>query len=303
MRVLSFDVGIKNLAYCILEKEICEDNTCKYIINDYKNNWNIIDLILDETIKCNSENCKNKITLYTEINNTKYFFCSKHKQNYKELLENNPLIIEESNMNEKCCFSNSCKIKSKWDIYGQKLCNKHKINIENKINKNRLLQTYTNFVKSFSMLQLKTKLLHKLDNLKHILLNVDYVCIENQPTLKNPSMKAISDVLYTWFLIRGVIDKELHNSNIKEITFFSPLNKLKIKNKTEEINTDIDNSTNKYKKTKDLGIQYCLEFINYNQEYVDYLTSFQKKDDLCDAFLHCVNFLEKNKKCINSKEE
>jgi hypothetical protein len=293
MKVLSFDIGIKNLAYCILEKEPNEDNTCKYIIRDCNNNWNIIDLILDETIKCYCENCDNKITSYILINNKKFFLCKKHKNMYNEIIEKNPIIIEEIEGNKKCEFSECCKSKSKWKIYDINYCNKHKINIENKINKNKMLQNYTNFVKSFSMHDLKTRLIHKLDNIKDILLQVDYVCIENQPTFKNPSMKAISDVLYTWFLIRGIMDKDINNSTIKDISFFSPSNKLKIKNKTEEINTDIDNSTNKYKKTKDLAIQYCMEFIKHDQNYINYLTSFQKKDDLCDAFLHCVNFLDK----------
>ena len=43
MKIISFDVGIKNLAYCILDDELYgeEDNKCiKYKIHD----WDVIDL-------------------------------------------------------------------------------------------------------------------------------------------------------------------------------------------------------------------------------------------------------------------
>ena len=74
-------------------------------------------------------------------------------------------------------------------------------------------------------------------------------------------MKAISDVIYTWFIIRGIIEKDLNNSIIEKITFFSPSNKLKIGGKVDENNEEIENAVNKYKKTKDLGISNCLELI------------------------------------------
>ena len=67
-----------------------------------------------------------------------------------------------------------------------------------------------------------------------------------------------------------------------------------IADKKDDIADEIENAGNKYKKTKELGITNCIEFIKYNQEYVDHLNSFKKKDDLCDAFLHAVHYIEKN---------
>ena len=40
--------------------------------------------------------------------------------------------------------------------------------------------------------------------LKQHLLDVDIVVIENQPVLKNPTMKSIQMVLYSYFLIYGI---------------------------------------------------------------------------------------------------
>jgi len=67
--------------------------------------------------------------------------------------------------------------------------------------------------------------LHELPQL----LDVDYVVIENQPSLKNPQMKSIQMILYSYFLILGkVIGNETTKSYIDKIDFCSASNKLKI---------------------------------------------------------------------------
>jgi hypothetical protein len=291
MKVLAFDVGIKNLAFCIVEKK--ED---KYIIESYEKNWNIINLTEQTKLKCEYENCNNEISLCSTVNNKKLNFCSKHKLYHKIILSQNPVIFNNIDDKTKCCHSLSCKTKSKWcDLNNNKYCLKHKEINEKKLEKERSLVKYKIFVKDFTIHDLKVSLLTQLDLYKDIFLQVSVICIENQPTFKNPTMKAISDVLYTWFIIRGILEKELNKSTIDKITFFSPSNKLKINDKTEEINEEINNAPNKYKKTKELAITHCLELIKHDNNYVEHLNKFKKKDDLCDAFLHGVNYIEKNK--------
>ena len=290
VKVLGFDVGIKNLAYCIVEKK---DNN--FVIDYHKENWNIINLTDDHLLKCYYENCLNKISLCCKIHENNLYFCSKHKLYHKIVLTQNPITFNELESNNKCSYCLSCKTKSKWvDLSNNSYCLKHKdLKIKN-LEKERCLNKYKIFVKDFTIHDLKLILLKKLDEYKDIFLQVSHVCIENQPTFKNPTMKAISDVIYTWFIIRGIIEKDLNNSIIEKITFFAPSNKLKIGGKVNENNEEIDNAVNKYKKTKDLGITNCLELIKYEQKYVDHFNSFKKKDDLADAFLHCVYYFQKN---------
>ena len=57
-----------------------------------------------------------------------------------------------------------------------------------------------------------------------LLLDVDIVIIENQPSLKNPQMKSIQMIIYSYFLIYG---KVIHKK-INKIDFCSAGNKLKI---------------------------------------------------------------------------
>ena len=308
VKVLGFDVGIKNLAYCIVEKK--EDKY--HIQSSHKDCWNIINLTEQDKLLCANSGCTNPITKTSEIGGIKYYFCTKHKLLHKALIQANPLDFDlhnEDQTGSKCSHAASCKTKSKYMWGGNPICCKHKEMIERNEEKSRALVKYKTFVKDFTIHDLKLSLLQKLDSFKDLFLNVDIVCIENQPTFKNPTMKAISDVLYTWFMIRGLVEHDLNSSTISKITFFAPSNKLKIAGKTEDINEQIDQADkagSKYKKTKELGITNCMEFIKWNQEYVDHLNTFKKKDDLCDAFLHGVYYIEKNiepKKVLKTKSE
>ena len=293
VKVLGFDVGIKNLAYCIVEKK--DD---KFFIQDcHIDNWNIINLTEENKLKCCHDDCSNSISFFIEIEKNRYYFCSKHKLYHKVILSKNLFAFTNCLDGVKCSYANSCKTKSKFIFNGNSICLKHKLMIEKNENKLRSLTKYKIFVKDFTIHDLKLSLLKKLDTLKNIFLQVDVVCIENQPTFKNPTMKAISDVLYTWFMIRGLIEKEITGSTISKITFFAPSNKLKIEGKTDNINEQIDDANklgNKYKKTKELGITNCIEFIKHYPPYVEHLNTFKKKDDLCDAFLHGVHYIEKH---------
>ena len=50
--------------------------------------------------------------------------------------------------------------------------------------------------------------------------------IENQPTLRNPKMKAISSTIYDYYLIRGIFDKDRTNSNIKLVKYEIDMKKI-----------------------------------------------------------------------------
>lgn len=72
------------------------------------------------------------------------------------------------------------------------------------------------------------------------LLEVDYVYIENQPVLKNPQMKSIQMILYSYFLFYGITDGiliqkscedgsiEEYNHKVKSLDLCSASNKLKV---------------------------------------------------------------------------
>ena len=296
MKVLSFDVGIKNLAYCIIEW----DDLNNLIIH----NWNTINFIENINIdeKCIYNNCNSKAKSFININNNKYCYCSKHINKKDDIIDDYDEKNWIESINLICSKCNNCDdiIISKKKYYlNNKLnivyCNKHyrsyikKLN--NDITKIHVIKNKT--IKNILCDDLKYNLIKFLDDNKNILLSIaDLVVIENQPTFKNPTMKAISDTIYSWFMIRGIIDKDINNSTIKKIKFMSPSNKLKNFNENDTILT--------YKETKKLAIEICsniLKIYNMN-EWLLVFNNNTKKDDLSDCFLqgwYALNDYYKNK--------
>lgn len=305
MKVLSFDVGIKNLAACIIEWSDSEN--IKTNLNIHY--WDIINLVqskkeLDEiSYCCLYQGCSAKPKTFIEFNDAKYCFCTKHLSKKDELITDiiKPYLEDNWIQNKnlicsKCINTNSTNTetttKTRKTFYSNTdlnlvLCNKHyKLTVEKACNATKKVCSFKNKkVKDMSTNDLKLQLIKCLDErMSEILPNADIVLIENQPTFKNPTMKAISDTLYTWFMIRGIVDGVKNNSTIKEVKFISPSNKLK------EFDTKIiieADETKKYKITKKLSVDNTkIILTSYNlNKWLERILSFDKKDDLADSFL------------------
>jgi hypothetical protein len=308
MKIVSWDVGIIHLAYCIMEKS--ENSDIPYKIYEWKN----INILEDEhnficdgfLSKDNIKNvCKRPVKYNGIINNNNHYYCGIHKKQYdKVLLQNNLTEFVKDKEDSICSHvmknkNKKCNKKCNWrcNINGENkfLCTAHKKQFLNNEEKSRILKKFKKMNATKAPINLlKEKLIRILD--KHPeLLDVDKVVIENQPSLKNPKMKSIANTLYCWFLIRGLIDKDKNNSRISDITFMSPSNKLKVESdNTIKILSRSKNDTEKYKLTKKLGIIYCKQLIKNDNDNFNILLSHKKKDDLCDAFLQGAYYLSKN---------
>ena len=289
MIVLAFDVGIKNLAYSIVE-----DKGDTYdIVEPFNINWNIINIIKDNII-CECNGCENSVTKFCKISNRTYYFCGKHgRKMCKELLLKYPLNLKSIKTDKRCTCTKSCNKIAVAKHDERYMCQKHLDMFNKQIIKERSLQKYKLLVENFTVHDLKVKLLESLELYKELFLYVDYVCIENQPVYSNPTMKAIADTLYGWFLVRSIIDKHNTHSTIKKVCFFAASNKLKINGKDKEHNDQIKTAKNSYGKTKSLGVEECKRMISHNSNYVNHLDKFKKKDDMCDAYLHASYFIQK----------
>jgi hypothetical protein len=197
--------------------------------------------------------------------------------------------------------------------------------------------------------------LHELPQL----LDVDLVVIENQPSLKNPQMKSIQMILYSYFLILGkVIGNDTTKSYIDKIDFCSASNKLKVYNGpkinleekkarknskkeivnniiSETVNQEVNDTVNdtvnqevndtvnetyvidtededekpkkkvkkqkeptlKYADKKRLAIEHAKYFLEQNNsQYINFFNSHKKKDDLSDSFLQGLYYIKQLKK-------
>jgi len=303
MRILSFDVGIKNLAYCLMEWDNKNDDKKQ---NLKIHSWNIINLIEDKNIDmhCMNKECINKVKSYIEFNNTKHYLCSRHIKNKDDII--NEIVKNYTIDKWKLCDNNICSTcknidaidndivlkKSKIKYYNNDqlnicLCTKHYKSLLSKVNNitNKICSIRNKKVKDVTISDIKLQLIKSLDEHRiEFLTKIDMVLIENQPTFKTPTMKAISDTIYTWFLIRGIIDKNINNASLDVLKFVSPSNKLKKFNQTEIQEAD---KNKKYKLTKKTSIDNTKKILRCYElnNWTDHLLSFIKKDDLADSFL------------------
>lgn len=263
MIICSWDIGIKNLAFCIIEI-----NNNLWEINE----WDIITLEnIQQCSKCN------KIATYYDYNDI--YFCDDHVNN--NIVMHAELIEDKIN-----CSYNKCNTKAKFIIDDKYYCLTHKKMLEKQYMKQYMPKPIkkknSNKIPIFDLIK---QLHHELEIRKTKLLNVNEVLIENQPTKLNPTMKTISSAVFSYFVFNGIKAK-----------FISPCNKLKINKDNTE--TELNNTTNKKRMTKKLGIQYTLDIINNHNKknvYISTLNKYKKKDDLCDSFLQCYHYLTNNK--------
>lgn len=298
--ILSFDVGIVHLAYCLFTKK---DNKLDIL------EWGNIDLTDREDTKCY---CGLKASF---IFNNQHL-CKVHSKKCETLKTFEELFKESiQSSNHKCKFINdknkectkSCSHIIKEDSetlnkiiknnnYDNMFCKTHSNALYKILKTNLKLTPFKNkSVNTLDYDNTQLKLLTILDNKKE-LLKANIVLIENQPSFKNPRCKSISNTLYNFYMIRGIIDKLVSKSSITKIKFMAPSNKIKIANKedTNELILLKDNETKLYKLTKALSVKYCFEMIKHLDNWTEFLNKQKKKDDLADALLQGAFYYEKN---------
>jgi hypothetical protein len=290
MKVIAWDVGIKNLAYCIVEK--ADDRDKPYIIHQ----WEVINLTNAPNIQCCYHGClkgNEDIKTYCAYMGTNKYFCKEHKT-YHNVWKNNYDDYKKTIKETKEGECSKCGKKAKWVIADTSFCTVHRNAALKKWDKEiEQVKFSPSKIDEMSVDELKLRLLRMLDS-KPMLLQGHHVCIENQPTLKNPRMKAVSDTIYAWFLIRGILDKDKNNALIQKVSFIAPSSKLKIEGFTEDIQNEIIESDNKYKTTKALAVQHTRIILKNCPQYLARLEGFKKKDDAADAFLHGVHYLSRH---------
>ena len=123
--------------------------------------------------------------------------------------------------------------------------------------------------------------------------DITEVLLENQPCLKNPVMKSIQMIIYGFFNYQSV----LLGRKIENIKLINASNKLKVGKDFHEINNKecITKIKNKYTRNKKLAIEYTnwilINRVNNYEELLEYFNNNKKKDDLSDAFLQGLYYI------------
>ncbi len=274
MKVLSNDVGIKNLAFCLLEKL---DNGYKIV------KWDSINVADSETHVCcaieKNKPCEKPAKFFK---NTCYY-CLKHskKQN---------LQIPTSELSTS--FINKQKMPKLLE-----LAEKYNIKYEKPIKKGELVNALNEYIHETCFESIvssnasKTDLITIGKNIK-IKFNeifegeeIDVVVIENQISPIANRMKTIQGMIAQYFIMK---------KTSQQIEFISAANKLKLDEKSNVDKEPKDKT--KYSERKKLGIQKCLELLNNEGNltiWSDYFNKHAKKDDLADSFLQGVWYMKK----------
>jgi len=275
MKYISWDVGVKNMAYSLLEKT--QDNKCRLLRCGILNLVDKRDLCHFElrTKKCCGKIARHKITTdkMNELNVCKVH-CNKMK------IEPVKLDIYKCAKCGEKSYINLCG-KEEWSW-----CEKHETLSKKILSQFKPKKITGQNCSQQPIQELVSELTRKLDENKDFI-DVSGVWIENQPSLINPSIKTIASALYTYFVIRGIIDKK--ENKIEFVKFASPLNKLKVAKKTTDTALEKAKSAREYYSIeKGLSIIYVnalLEDIEKETLKKAVEQNDNKGDDICDSFL------------------
>ena len=287
MRLLSIDVGMKNLALCVMETAGADSPA---VITD----WRVLDLVSDAPVFCKAllqkkgTECGQRACFQGDIAGVTQYYCGTHRNLHTKLLEE---PVPEGIDAGTRCSKGKCRGKVEHRLAGAPLCPKH---IQSALQQYRTRHAVTKVrgakCRDVDPTELRMKVWTRLDALAH-LLEADSVIIENQPSLKNPVMKSMAETLYNYFICRGIVDKARTGSAITSIRYVSPSNKMKLSTEMSSSLGAIKNKALKYRKTKELSIQHARQLLSADEAGQRWLMQHSKRDDLADSLLQGVAHL------------
>ena len=277
MRIISIDVGIKNLAFCLFS--LNEDKT--YEIE----NWGVIDLSQKTEIqrKCNCFNekkptkkipfpPKEKCNFQAKWKRENTYYCVKHAKQ-------SPFLIPTNEF--KTSYIN------KQNISGlKKIMDKLEIKYDNlNLKKVDMISLLLNVIREKCLDPIEEVNASKMDlvtigmNMKikfndifsHI--QIDKIIIENQISPIANRMKTIQGMISQYFIMVSEHDIE--------IDFINSTNKLKL----GEFKSNTD-----YKERKQQSVSLVKEMIK--DKWIDFFHTHSKKDDLADCFLQGIWYIK-----------
>jgi hypothetical protein len=253
MKVVSFDVGLRNLAYCVLEGTSRSD--LKIV------DWNIID-VLGEKAGVGAARC-NKCSAAARYEHASdgTFACSRHAPKKKE-------TVTKGSLNKK----SPMELQGEIDRLGLQTDAKKKPDLVALLYNHARQNTWKKCVASStsgSVLDLAPAIVASLDARATSWAGADIVAVENQPERR---MYAVQAMLQMYFTMRG-----LKSSGVSAT------------HKLSNIIT-VDDSITTYKGRKKTGITHAYALVpEANQEH---FKKHPKKDDLADSFLQGLWVLE-----------
>jgi len=290
MKLISFDIGIKNMAYCLFDVD-------KYGAKIQE--WEVLNLMEDKVhdMTCNCAIAQKKRSLENaklcgkkaKFQKGQNAYCEKHaKMNTHYIIpvkDISPTVLKKMKFDEL-----------------QKLGQTYQIQDLDKGKKPEMLSKILSYFEETCYQPIKTQkqksasetdlitigknMRDKLDE-KSWINDLDVVIMENQISPLAGRMKTVQGMLAQYFIMKSV----------DNIDFVSSANKLKgLTEKSWPRTADNEEVAKRYKKHKTDSIAICSRFLDGNTELEKWKPSLEtpKKDDLADSFLQGIWYLKQN---------
>ena len=335
--IISFDIGIKNLAYCIFVIDPAQKTSIL--------KWNIVNLTQTDAADGNShpkctcmkagkkkapDTVCGKKGAYTDSTGTSVF-CTVHAKVLSAMHLNthkSPKSPKDSTVQVPCAKDSTvqvpctskiipCKEMSMSTIKSLKLddlktfCKTHSIAFAESDKKPDICAKAETAIKARTLVPIKS--VKKNANHVHLVeigkqiriqmneilshITVDIVILENQISPIAGRMNTIQGMLAQYFIMRPDI------SLIPKIEFISSSGKLKDYKGTKGPSSTDEKTT--YKDHKRDGIAFCRDFMTKNEglrTHQEVLETSTKKDDLADCFLQGIYYLKREKLITYSED-
>jgi hypothetical protein len=264
VKVLSIDVGIKNLAFCLFEKS--NENDFFQITK-----WDVVNISTPEFTNCCFTE-KNGICLKPAKYRQKgQCFCLKHakKQTFSIPPPDLKVLFSKKQPIKKVLLA----LADKYGVLYKTPIDKQDLftSVAKYTRDNYLQEIITKNASKVNLIEIGANIKEKFNQLFVSESTIDHLIIENQISPIANRMKTIQGMIVQYFIMSEV--------NVANIEFVSASNKLK----------DCDSiGKTKYSDRKKMGITKCRELLTSDNRFVNQSTFFNnhtKKDDLADSFL------------------
>ena len=310
MKIISIDVGIKNLAFCLFS---IEEN--KYQIED----WGVVDLSqkteIQKTCTCWNEKkikkviTKEKCKYQAKWKKNDIYYCAKHAKHSEFLIPTNDY---------KSSFINKQNMTTLRNIFyklneneEKNIKEKQTINfISNTLNESNAISSNPTFnsISSFSSLK-------KADLISVILSTIEIKCLQPIEEINASKMDLVTigrnmKIKFDSIFCQKQIDKVVIENQISPIanrmkTIQGMISQYFIMISEHPIEIDFVNSTNKlklgefqsntdYKERKQQSVSLVKKMVE--SSWLDFFNQHNKKDDLADCYLQGIWYIQNKNK-------
>ena len=287
MKLISIDVGMKNLAYCLMDINTGSEDT-KNKINYTILDWNVINLTDSDKYVCqclmkNKKVCNKKAKYFKNTN----YYCKTHAKQSTHKIPTDELNIKKL---DKRLVSDLKNYVKKYNISIDPSIKKHTKTvlldaIKKELINNYLMPVVIKKTTSISLVDYGIALKEKFTDVFNYE-EIDKVVIENQIGPLALRMKTLQGMITQHFIEQGITDIEMVNASNK-------------------LNQMIGSGKKTcYSERKKASIKYTLGDLNNRSEissWFEHFNKHSKKDDLADCYLQGKWFIStlKSKQSLN----